>query len=58
MHLLILPTLFKKDFIYLPLEGGEGKEKDRERNINVWLPPTGLLLGTWPATQECAPTEN
>ena len=53
MHLLILPTLFKKDFIYLPLEGGEGKEKDRERSISVWLPLTCPLLGTWPITQAC-----
>ena len=30
--------LFKKIlFIYLFLERGEGKEKDREGNINVWL---------------------
>ena len=28
----------KKDFIYLFLERAEGREKDRERNINVWLP--------------------
>ena len=32
--------LFFKDFIYLFLEGGEGKEKERERNIEVWLPLT------------------
>ena len=38
-----------KDFIYLFLERGEGKEKERERNINVWLPLTHPLLGTWPA---------
>ena len=29
--------LKKKDFIYLLLERGEGKEKEREKNINVWL---------------------
>ena len=28
-----------------------GREKQRERNINVWLPLTCPLLGTWPATQ-------
>ena len=28
-------TFFKKDFIYLLLERGEGREKERERNINV-----------------------
>ena len=30
--------LFLKDFICLLLERGEGREKERERNINVWLP--------------------
>ena len=29
---------FFKDFIYLFLEKGERKEKERERNINVWTP--------------------
>ena len=29
---------FFKDFIYLFLERGEGKEKERERIIYVWLP--------------------
>ena len=42
----------KKDFIYLFLERGERKEKEKERNIDVWemywlvasrLPPTGDL---------------
>ena len=47
-------SLFLKDFIYLFLERGEGNEKERERNINVWLPLTCPLLGTWPATQACA----
>ena len=47
--------MFKR--LYLFLERGEGKEKERDRNINVWLlftcsPP--LQLGTWPATQACA----
>ena len=45
-------------FIYLFLERGEGREKERERNISVWLPLTHPILGTWPATQACAPTEN
>ena len=43
-----------KDFIYLFLERGEGKEKEKEGNINVWLPHVHPLLGTWPATQACA----
>ena len=38
-----------KDFVYLFLNRGEGRK--RERNINVWLPLTRPLLGTWPATQ-------
>ena len=40
------------------LEIGEGREKERERNINVWLPPVCPPLGTWPATQACALTGN
>ena len=43
---------------YLFLERREGKEKERERNINVWLPLLHPLLGTWPATQACALTGN
>ena len=33
-------------------------EKERERNINVWLPLTRPLLGTWPATQAGVLTGN
>ena len=49
---------FLKDFIYLFLERGEGREKERERNINVWLPLTHPPLGTWPETQACVLTGN
>ena len=35
-----------------------GREKERDRNINVWLSLTHPLLGTWPATQACALTGN
>ena len=49
---------FKKDFIYFFLERGEGKEKKRERNINVCLLLMHPILGTWPATQACAMTRN
>ena len=48
----------KKDFIYLLSERGIGREKERGRNINVWLPLTCFLLRTWPATQKCALTGN
>ena len=49
---------FKKDFIYLVLDRGDGREKERERNISVWLPLSCPLLGTWAATQACALTGN
>ena len=49
---------FKKYFLYLFLERWEGKEKKRERNINVWLPLTHPQLGTWPSTLACALTGN
>ena len=48
---------FLKDFVYLFLERG-GREKERERNINVRLPLTCPLMGTWPTTQACALTGN
>ena len=50
--------LFLKDFIYLFLEREEGREKERERNINVCLPLTWPLLGTWPTTQTSSLTGN
>ena len=34
--------LVLKDFMYVFLERGEGKEKERERNIHVWLSLTPL----------------
>ena len=47
---------FFQYFIYLLLERREGREKERDRNTNVWLPLVCPLLGTWPATQACALT--
>ena len=47
-----------KHFIYLFLERREGREKERERNINVWLPLIYPLLDIWPTTQACALTGN
>ena len=49
---------FKKILFILFLERREGKEKERERNINVWLPLAHPLLGTWPTTHACALTGN
>ena len=48
--------LFIYLFTYLFIERGEGNEKERERNINVWLSLARSHLGTWPETQACALT--
>ena len=40
------------------LERGEGREKERERNINVWLPLMHPLLGTWSTTEAFVLTGN
>ena len=61
---LVLPYFKKKDFIYLLLENGEGREKERERNIDVRekRPLTTSLIcalkGTQPTTLACAQTRN
>ena len=47
---------FFLDFIYLVLEREEGRENEREGNINVWLHLMSPTQGTWPATQACALT--
>ena len=47
-----------EEFMYLFLERGGGREKERERNINVWLLLSHPPLGTWPTTQACALTGN
>ena len=49
---------FLRFYFYLFLERWESREKERERNINMWLPLTHPLLGTWPATQACVLTGN
>ena len=51
-------NIFFKYFLYLFLERKEGREKERGRNINVWLLLACPPLGTWPATQARALTEN
>ena len=48
----------KKYFVYLFFYREEGREKERERNVNVWLPLVCPQLGTWPTTQACALTRN
>ena len=45
---------FFKDFIYLFLDRGEGREKEREINVKVWLLLMHPLLGTWLITWACA----
>ena len=55
---MIEDKFFNKDFIYSILGRGEGKEKERKKNINVWLPLVHPLLGTWSTTQACALTGN
>ena len=45
-------------YLFIFTEIGEGREKERERDIIVWLPLVCPLLGTWPATQACALTGN
>ena len=45
-------------FILLFIFRERGREGEREGNVNVWLPLTRPLLGTWPETQACALTEN
>ena len=48
-------SFFKKDFIYLFLERGEGRERtiNVRGNINL-LPLAHPQPGIWPATQACA----
>lgn len=43
-------TSLKKYSDFFFHRGGGGREKQREKNIEVWLFLTRLLLGTWPAT--------
>ena len=62
LHRWHLLYFFLKNFIYLFLERGKGRENQRESNINVGniyrLPLMHPQLGTWPATQACALTGN
>ena len=48
-HKVVLFLIFFKRFYFL--EKGKRRERERGRNIDVWLPLTCPLLGTWPTTQ-------
>ena len=50
-------SLKKRFYLFIFREGGR-REKERERNISVWVPLVHPLLGTWPSTQACALTGN
>ena len=45
-------------FSFFLFREGKEREKEKERNISVWLPLARPLLGTWPTTQACALTGN
>ena len=49
---------FLKRFYLFIFRGGGRREKEGERNINVWLPLMWPPLGTWPTTQACVLTGN
>ena len=57
-------SLYRREYIiflkvlFIYFWRGEEREKERERNIHVWLPLVHPHLGTWPATQACALTGN
>ena len=48
---------FKRFYLFIFREKGR-EEKEREKNINVWLLLMCPLVGTWPATQACVLTGN
>ena len=54
-----LCLFFLEILFMLFLHRGEGREKERERNISGWLPLMCPLLGTWPEThRKCVLTGN
>ena len=55
---LLLFLFFLKIFFYLFIFRESVRWRERERNINVWLPLVCPALGTWPAAQACVLTRN
>ena len=60
VHIFYICLLLKFFFLrlYLFIFRERGREAERERNIDVWLPLLHPVLGTWPTTQACALTGN
>ena len=58
IEIFLFFNIYFKDFIYLFLDRGEGRETERERNVSVWLPLTHPTLGNLAATQACVPNGN
>ena len=54
----IAPSFFLFKILFIYFQRGEGREKQKERNINVRLPPVCPQLGTWHTTQACVLTGN
>ena len=54
LEVQILSGIFKKDFIYLFLERGEGREKEREINILLQMPlPTQAVVHSHHCSKSC-----
>ena len=58
LFFLMLYILFFLKILFIYFYRQEGREKERERKISVWLPLPHPLLGTWSATQACVLTGN
>ena len=55
---LMARVLFFFNYLFIYFYRGEEGEKEREGNINVWLPLSCPLLGTWPTIQASTLTGN
>ena len=61
VFMVYLVTILHLNFfkrLYLFIFRQRGRKGERARNIHVWLPLARPLLGTWPAAQAYALTEN